>query len=146
MTMATTTTAAVHGAGGRRLEIWVYFRLKHNWGIQGGMSTRGGSHMTSKSRRCGPCYATSSMGALLPGTSFLRSREGGSLRSRSGEVFDHLPFSRCVNQVHALSLHLSYTLGGYNATELSISSWTAVQGDARRLPPACGARAVWRGV
>jgi hypothetical protein len=63
------------------------------------------------------------------------------LGAGSGEVFDHLSFSRCVNQVHALSLHRSYPLGGHTGTGLSISPWTAVRGDTRRLPPACGARA-----
>jgi hypothetical protein len=35
----------------------------------------------------------------------------------------------------------SYPLGGYTGTELSIPPWTAVRGDTRRLPPACGAQA-----
>ena len=80
--MAITTTTATVDGGGARLEIQVYFYLEHYWGLQGAMSTRG-SQTTSKSHRCVPCYATSSMGALLPGTSFLHSREGVSLRSAS---------------------------------------------------------------
>jgi hypothetical protein len=85
-----------------------------------------------------PCYETPSTEALLPGRHILPaySREAMSARSgapaqclgagASGEVFDHLSFSRCVYQVHTLSLHIKLSIvGGHIETELPISSWTA---------------------
>jgi hypothetical protein len=33
------------------------------------------------------------------------------LGAGSREVFDHLSFSRCINQIHALSMHIELSIG-----------------------------------
>jgi hypothetical protein len=75
-------------------------------------------------------------GHILPGRGCRSGVPAPCLGAGSGEVLGHLSFmhSRCVNQVRALSLHLSYPLGGYTGTELSRG--------CRPSALACGARAV----
>jgi hypothetical protein len=61
------------------------------------------------------------------------------LRHRErGEVFGHLSFSRCVNQIHALSLHFELSIGRshrHGVVDSILDSWTAVPGDTCHRPP-----------
>jgi hypothetical protein len=85
-------------------------------------------------RSCQPPIAAASS-RPLPLCLAVPPRSGASFCRWAGQLA--MPVLRTASFARSTR----YPLGGHTGTELSVPSWTAVQGDTRRLPTACGARA-----